>query len=48
MATKQEYTVALYELDSKFQQVLNSGNDESIWKYDKNKNEGYPILNWQL
>ena len=29
MATKQEYTVALYELDSKFQQVLNSGNDEN-------------------
>ena len=31
-----------------FADLLNSGNDESIWKYDKNKNEGYPILNWQL
>lgn len=33
MATKQEYAMALYELDSKFQQVLNSANDENSRVY---------------
>lgn len=29
MATKQEYILAIYELDNKFKQVLNSKNDEN-------------------
>ncbi len=30
-----------------FSELLNSGNDDVVWKYDENKNNGYPILNWQ-
>ena len=30
-----------------FVDLLNGGNDEVVWKYEANENNGYPILNWQ-
>ena len=30
-----------------FVDLLNNGNTEVVWKYDVNKNNGYPILSWQ-
>ena len=33
--------------EDSFIDLLNSGNDEVIWKHDVNKNNGYPILSWQ-
>ena len=33
--------------ESTFLDVLNAGNEETIWKIDSRKNNGYPYLAWE-
>ncbi len=33
--------------ESAFLDVLNAGNEETIWKIDSRKNNGYPYLTWE-